>query len=74
MVSGEADLTRLYGTALAMNGYVRGGPIEVPPRLPRTLAFASRIDRVVRRNAVREQHAQGADHAPAARFGASDGR
>ena len=42
---GEADLTRLYGTALAMNGYVRGGPIEVPPRLPRTLAFASRIDR-----------------------------
>ena len=41
----EADLTRLYGTALAMNGYVRGGPIEVPPRLPRTLAFASRIDR-----------------------------
>ena len=42
---GEADLTRLYGTALAMNGYVRGGPIEVPSRLPRTLAFASRIDR-----------------------------
>ena len=42
---GDADLTRLYGTALAMNGYVRGGPIEVPPRLPRTLAFASRIDR-----------------------------
>ena len=42
---GEADLTRLYGTALAMNGYVRGGPIEVPPRLPRTLAFASRINR-----------------------------
>ena len=41
----EADLTRLYGTALAMNGYVRGGSIEVPPRLPRTLAFASRIDR-----------------------------
>ena len=42
---GEADLTRLYGTALAMNGYVRGGSIEVPPRLPRTLAFASRINR-----------------------------
>ena len=41
----EADLTRLYGTALAMNGYVRGGPTEVPPRLPRTLAFASRIAR-----------------------------
>ena len=41
----EADLTRLYGTALAMNGYVRGGSVEVPLRLPRTLAFASRIDR-----------------------------
>ena len=39
------DLLRLYGTALAMNGYVRGGRIEVPNRLPRTLAFASRIDR-----------------------------
>ena len=42
---GEADLTRLYGTALAMNGYVRGGVLEVPQRLPRTLAFASRINR-----------------------------
>ena len=41
----DDDLLRLYGTALAMNGYVRGGPIEVPNRLPRTLAFASRIDR-----------------------------
>ena len=41
----EADLTRLYGTALAINGYVRGGLTEVPPRLARTLAFASRIDR-----------------------------
>ena len=41
----DDDLLRLYGTALAMNGYVRGGRIEVPDRLPRTLAFASRIDR-----------------------------
>ena len=41
----ESDLLRLYGTALAMNGYVRGGAIEVPDRLPRTLAFASRIIR-----------------------------
>ena len=41
----ESDLLRLYGTALAMNGYVRGGAIEVPDRLPRTLAFASRIKR-----------------------------
>ena len=41
----ESDLLRLYGTALAMNGYVRGGTIEVPDRLPRTLAFASRINR-----------------------------
>ena len=41
----ESDLLRLYGTALAMNGYVRGGPVEVPNRLPRTLAFASRITR-----------------------------
>ena len=41
----ESDLLRLYGTALAMNGYVRGGAIEVPDRLPRTLAFASRINR-----------------------------
>ena len=41
----ENDLLRLYGTALAMNGYVRGGSVEVPDRLPRTLAFASRINR-----------------------------
>ena len=41
----ESDLLRLYGTALAMNGYVRGGSVEVPNRLPRTLAFASRIAR-----------------------------
>lgn len=41
----DSDLLRLYGTALAMNGYVRGGAIEVPDRLPRTLAFASRINR-----------------------------
>lgn len=41
----ESDLARLYGTALAINGFVKGTTIEVPDRLPRTISFASNIRR-----------------------------
>ena len=38
----DSDLARLYGTALAVNGFVRGrSENEVPDRLRRTIAFAS---------------------------------
>ena len=38
----DSDLARLYGTALAINGFVRGrSENEVPDRLRRTIAFAS---------------------------------
>ena len=38
----DSDLARLYGTALAVNGFVRGrSESEVPNRLRRTIAFAS---------------------------------
>lgn len=38
----DSDLARLYGTALAVNGFVRGrSENEVPERLRRTIAFAS---------------------------------
>lgn len=41
----DSDLARLYGTALAINGYVEGSTFEAPHRLPRTIAFASQINR-----------------------------
>ncbi len=37
----ETDLLRLYGTALALNGYVQGASRNEPLRLQRTLAFAT---------------------------------
>ena len=40
-----SDMTRLFGTALAMNGYVEGNALEKPDRLPRTIAYAKLIAR-----------------------------
>lgn len=40
-----SDMARLFGTALAMNGYVEGSPSEKPDRLPRTIAYAKSIAR-----------------------------
>lgn len=40
-----SDIARLFGTALAMNGYVEGNPTERPDRLPRTIAYAKSIKR-----------------------------
>lgn len=40
-----SDMARLFGTALAMNGYVEGSPSEKPDKLPRTIAYAKSIAR-----------------------------
>ena len=40
-----SDIARLFGTALAMNGYVQGNPSEKPDKLPRTIAYAKSIAR-----------------------------
>lgn len=40
-----SDMTRLFGTALAMNGYVEGNALETPDKLPRTIAYAKLIAR-----------------------------
>ncbi len=40
-----SDMARLFGTALAMNGYVEGNPSEKPDKLPRTIAYARSIAR-----------------------------
>ena len=40
-----SDMTRLFGTALAMNGYVEGSALDKPDKLPRTIAYAKRIAR-----------------------------
>ena len=39
------EMTRVLGVSLAVNGITEGSDLEKPGKLPRTIAFANRIDR-----------------------------
>ncbi len=39
------EMTRVLGVSLAVNGVTEGSDLEKPEKLPRTIAFANRIDR-----------------------------